>query len=295
MRIMVLMKEVLDSECPFALTEEAATLDECYLPTVVDPSDLSALAKTRASFPQGTAELVAVSVDASSSVEAVRSAIAYGADRAVVVKGTSQEQLADSGVRAKIIARLVSKLEADLVVSGATDVYHTLDASAASLAVDLGWPFVANASFWKPAREGKSLEIKRKLDHGDREVLACNLPLVLASDGAHDSLPYPSFPFLLKARMAKIEEYGLEDLGLKPVDVRSSGAMKAENFIPPRPRTKRTSEGKKTGSALMASMMGGGAKKKSGGLVEGAPEEVASRIVAFLNEKGLLEDTEQKV
>lgn len=291
MRIAVFLKESLDVECPFAVTDEMDDLDSLYVPTVVDQSDLRALALTRAAFPAGTAEIVAVCVDPASSENAVRTAVSYGADRALTVRDDGLKAPADHLARAAAAAAVVKAIEADLAVCGGLDEFGGPDALGACLAEQTGWPFVGNATSWSRDERSGGLLVRRKLDHGNRELVECPIPAVISADGARDSLPYPSFPFLLKAQMAKIEELSLEDLGLKAADVRGAGSLAQGAFIPPRPRTKRTAEGKKTGSALMASMMGGGAKKKGSGVIEAEPAEAAARIVEFLEEKGILENS----
>lgn len=287
MRIAVFVQEVLDADCPFVMTEGAETLDGLFLPSVADPAVLHMISSARAAFPVGEAEIVAVSVDPATSDAAIRKAIAYGADRMVAIRDKALPEHADGRTRGIVAAAAVKLLAADIALCGLDDPQGLLDSMGAHMAHRLEAPQVSGVSGFSAGQDPGTLDILRRLDHGDRERLACALPAVLVGDGACDAPPHPSFPRLLKAQHDAIEVLDLKALGLTAFDVKDPGTCRQAGYLPPRPRTKRSAEGRKSGSAMMASLMGG-AKKKSGNLVKQPPEKAAEEIVAFLEEKGCL-------
>lgn len=289
MRIAVFLKPVLDAECPFVMTDEAYTLESFFIPTIVDPADLHVLSMIRAAYPVGTAEIVAVCIEPGASDEVVRKGVAYGADRALVVRDKTYEAPVDYYARGNVASAVMKHLDADIVACGLLDANYVLDGMGSCIAETMKTAQISGVTAVE-SREGDSyVTVQRKLDHGDREILTCSLPAVLVSDGSRDSLPYPAFPYVLKAQNIQVEEVTLEILNVSPNDTRGIDALKQECFLPPRPRTKRSSEGKKSGASMMASMMGGGSQKKSSNLIEEPADKAALRIIDFLEEKDFLD------
>lgn len=285
MNITLFVHEVIDSECPFALTEPSDDLRECFLPRRVDPAILSALSELRAKFPREEAKVIAVCLQPSDAEETVRVCKAYGADEMLVVDGA--DKAVDPLAQAKLGAALVRLLDSDAVVCAQGDEYGVLDPFGAALAEELGWAQVNGVCSIEPGTGGAVLTVQRKLTHGDRERVTCLASPVLMVEGLMGDIPYPPFPAMVIARTAPVRTVSLDELEVGSSDLRAKSGLERTGFIPPRPRTKRTPK-KKSGAASLAAMMGGGPKKKSGGMVEGEPADAAKQIISFLEEKEML-------
>lgn len=285
MNIVVFLKTRLDADAPFVISDSCDRLDGLLLPEVVDPADLHAFAEVRAAYPRGgKARVVAVGMGPSGE-KAARAALSLNADEAVVV-GADQAGLdGNPELRAVLGAAAARTLKADVVVCGRNDAWGVLDEFGALMAESLGFAQASGVSSVEARSDGR-VGFKRRLDHGDREIAVCPTPAVLVFDGAADSLPYPAMPLMLRARLSKVAHLGTEELGLKGADLLVGRGVGAATFQPPRPRTKRSPEKKKSRAQMMQAMMGGG-KKKAGNVVEGSPEEAAERVVAFLKERGM--------
>lgn len=286
MHIAVFVNNVIDAECPMALNEESETLEAAYLPTEVDPVALGSLAMIREAFAGDRPKITAVCLDAQGAEKAVRTCRAHGADDIAVVD-TGQPDALATDAKARVAAAVVRSLGADAVLCSQRDAYGALDGFEAALAEELDWAQISNVCRVEPADEKGGFAVQRKLSHGDREKITAPTATVLAVDGLMADIPYPPFPFVLASQLCSVNVLGLEELGLKAGDLRSSAAVTRTGFMPPRPRTKRTAE-KKSGAAALSAMMGGGAKKKSSGVVEAPANEAAEQIVSFLTEKDLV-------
>ncbi len=124
--------------------------------------------------------------------------------------------------------------------------------------------------------------MERRLERGDREVVRCPLPAVLATDGAGVEVPYLALRAIRRAARSPIEEVPGEgsDAGCELV------ALEA-----PRPRPKRTSGPDPRVSAMdrLSHLVSGGLQQKRGaGFVEGSPAAVAAEIVRFLEQRGFI-------
>jgi len=137
------------------------------------------------------------------------------------------------------------------------------------------------------------LRVQRRLEKGDREILECPLPAVLAVDHLIAEPRYVSVNAQLIADRLAVPAWELSDLGLKPAELEARTQLQA--LEPPRPRPKRIQAPDASMSAdqkINLLLSGGIAQdRKKGGsdIVKGKPDQVAEEIVKFFKEKGLLQ------
>lgn len=165
-------------------------------------------------------EVTAVTIGPERSGEALRKALAMGADKGVHVNDPAAEG-SDSFGFARILAKVAEKVPHDLIILGKQAQDTDMGATGASLAEMLGLPQVINVIHIEPA-EGK-MDVHRLGDNG-REVVEVTLPALIT---ANDSLNEPrlaSLRGIMQAKKKPMDVMTLADLGVDPGQVGQAGA-----------------------------------------------------------------------
>ena len=157
-----------------------------------------------------TGEVIIVTVGPKESEQQVRTALAMGADRAVLVEaGTDLDSLAV----AKVLAKVVADEKAELVLMGKQSVDDDNNQVGQILAAVLGWPQAAFASKVELAADQKTATVVREVD-GGLETLSFPLPGVITADLRLNEPRYASLPGIMKARKKELKEIPVADLGV---------------------------------------------------------------------------------
>jgi electron transfer flavoprotein beta subunit len=289
MHIALCVKQVPDMTGPFSLTEEADSL--AGLVPIANPADLAALALVRQTLPRGNATVTAVTVGGKATECVLRQCLSLGADEVLRVWDDAfTESTLDGDTIARVLAAAISSLGIDLVVCGSRGLRGGSGYVGPAVAEYLDLAQVCSVSRLELLAGEHDLIVQRRLDRGDREIVACKLPALITVDDGAAETPYASFPDVLAAEQAQIPVVDLAALGIKAPAVLAGGRGKLLRYVPPRPRTKRVLAPDKSLSPLqqMQMAMGGGAAKKDSGIVEGTPKKVAAEIVRFLESNGFL-------
>jgi electron transfer flavoprotein beta subunit len=168
----------------------------------------------------GGGEVTLVSMAPHSEVSGLRTALAMGAAKAILI---SDDALAGSDAlsTAKVLARAIQRANPDLVLTAteSTDGYTgTVPAQVAEL---LGWPMVTFAKHVEVA-DNKVL-VHRQTEAG-YDVVECPLPCVVSVTAGVVEPRYPSFKGIMAAKNKPVEELKVADLGLSPEEVGWAGA-----------------------------------------------------------------------
>jgi electron transfer flavoprotein beta subunit len=153
-------------------------------------------------------EIVAVSCGPAACQEQIRTALAMGADRGILVEhdGTL-EPLAV----AKLLKALVAKESPELVILGKQAIDDDMNATGQMLAALLGWGQGTYAS--KVEKDGDNLVVTREVD-GGLERISLKLPAIVTTDLRLNEPRYASLPNIMKARKKPIETVKPADLGV---------------------------------------------------------------------------------
>lgn len=297
MRVALCVKEVLDTTGPLSLIEETKSLARFGLVPVVNPADLSALMLVRNALPANVATITAISLGPKSAERALRTCLALGADVGMRVWDSALEGSECGGnLAARVLASVVMKFGFDLVVCGSKGLCGASGYVGPALAEYLNFAQICSVSHLQISDAQDIVTMHRRLDHGDREIVSCRLPMVITVDEGVVDIPYASLPSVLAAERSKIQTLDFAALGLKSSDSKAVVPNAFLNYIPPRPRTKKalTPDASSSQAQRMLQAMGGGAAKKTGGPVEGEPKKVAGEIVRFLTANGLLAENSAK-
>ncbi len=153
-------------------------------------------------------ELIAVSIGPAQAQETIRTALAMGADRGILVEVDSDVQPL---AVAKILKAIIDKESPDLVIVGKQAIDDDSNQTAQMLAALLDWPQATFAS--KLELGDGSASVTREVD-GGLETIRVKLPMVMSTDLRLNEPRYASLPNIMKAKKKTIDTTNAADLGV---------------------------------------------------------------------------------
>ena len=153
-------------------------------------------------------EIVVVTIGDDKHQEQLRTALALGADRAILVKTDTILQPLDV---AKILTKVFEKEAADLVIMGKVGIDGDHNQTGQMFAALTNLPQATFAS--KVEIDGKNVQVTREID-GGLETLTAEMPAVITTDLRLNEPRYASLPNIMKAKRKPLEELSLEELGV---------------------------------------------------------------------------------
>ncbi len=207
MNIVCILKQVPDAEARLEVSDERIDLNGSSF--VIDGMDEYGVEQALRLREAGhDAEIVALALGPKRYEEAIRTALALGADRAVHIE-TDTDTL-DPITQATVLAKLVRDQEADLVFVGGKEADWDSAALGPALAEALGWPH----SDWTTQMElsGGTLSITHDSDEGS-ETLTLPLPAVVTTQQGLNEPRYPTLPNIMKSKRKPLDKRTLDDLG----------------------------------------------------------------------------------
>jgi electron transfer flavoprotein beta subunit len=159
---------------------------------------------------QGGAEVVLVSVGGKVAQEQLRTGLAMGADRAVLVVS---EQEVDPAVVSRILKKLIGDEQPDLVIMGKQAIDDDSNVVGQMVAEMLGWGQATFASAVKLSDDKKTAVVTREVDGGLEDV-EVQLPAVITADLRLNEPRYASLPGIMKARKKELKEIPIAEVGV---------------------------------------------------------------------------------
>jgi electron transfer flavoprotein beta subunit len=210
MKILVPVKRVVDSNVKVRVKSDGSGVDLANVKMSMNPFDEIAVEEAVRIKERGEAtEVVAVSIGSAKSQDTLRTALAMGADRAILVK-TEQAAIEPLAV-AKLLKRVVENEKPDLVIMGKQAIDDDCNQTGQMLAGLLGWPQGTFAS--KVELNGAKVKVVREVD-GGLETVALAKPAVVTTDLRLNEPRYASLPNIMKAKKKPIDETTPEALGV---------------------------------------------------------------------------------
>jgi electron transfer flavoprotein beta subunit len=215
MNIVVLMKQVPDTEGDRKLDPNDKTVDRAAVDPVINYIDEFAIEEGLLLKEAHGGEVTILTVGPERATESIRKALSMGADKAVHVTDEAIHG-SDAIATAKVIAKALDGVEWDVVIAGteATDARGSV--VPALLAEVLGVPQLTNAR--KVTVDGSAVSIERVTDTGFDRVEA-STPAVISVAEKINEPRYPSFKGIMAAKSKPIEVKSLSDLGLDAGEV----------------------------------------------------------------------------
>ena len=231
MRIVVCVKRVPDTESKVKIAADAKSIDGTGIKFVMSPYDEFAVeAALRLKEAAGDGEVVAVSVGDGSSAEQLRTALAMGADRAVLLEG---EPTMDGLATARALAAEIGGLEADLVLLGMKAADDDQQQVGPMLAELLDRPCITVAS---GVELGGAGVLARRETEGGVETVEAPLPAVVTITKGDFEPRYPSLKGIMAAKRKPLEQ--------KPAELAASRVrVLGLSYPPERPPGKMVGEG----------------------------------------------------
>ncbi len=211
MKIIVPVKRVVDYNVKVRVKSDGTGVETAGVKMSMNPFDEIAVEEAVRLKEKGIAtEIVAVSMGVAACSETIRTALAMGADRGILVE--TDVALQPLAV-AKLLRAIAAKEEPRLIILGKQAIDDDMSATGQMLAALLGWPQGTFAS--KITVEGDTLTVTREVD-GGLETLALSLPAIVTTDLRLNEPRYASLPNIMKARKKPIENVKPADLGVDP-------------------------------------------------------------------------------
>ncbi len=211
MKILVCAKQVPDSTVRVKVASDARSIDAAGVTWAISAYDEYAveLALEHKDGDKGSSVTV-VSLGPLRARDALRQALAMGADDAILVTGAASETLAPLAV-ARALAKVVAEAAPDLVLCGRQASDDDQGFVGPALAEVLGWPHVATVTKFEPANGG--VDVWKEVE-GGHEVWRATGPVVLTVQKSAKEPRYPSLPGIMKAKKKEIPERDVATLGI---------------------------------------------------------------------------------
>ena len=214
MKIVVPVKRVVDYNVKIRVKADGTGVDLANVKMSMNPFDEIAVEEAIRLKEKGEAsEIVVVSIGPKQAQETLRTALAMGADRAILVVTDTDADIEPLAV-AKLLKAVVEAEQADLVIAGKQAIDNDMNATGQMLAALLGWSQATYASKIELG-EGR-LSVTREVD-GGLQVIETALPAIVTADLRLNEPRYASLPNIMKAKKKPLEERSAADLG---VDIR---------------------------------------------------------------------------
>ena len=208
MKILVPVKRAIDKDVKIRVKADGSGVELGNVKMSMNPFDEIAVEEALRLKEAGKAtEIVAVSIGPQQAAETIRTALAMGADRGILVK-------ADGAVEPLAVAKILKAIalaeQPGLVIMGKQAIDDDCNQTGQMLAALLGWPQGTFAS--KVALDGDALTVTREVDGGLEDV-EIQLPAVVTADLRLNEPRYASLPGIMKARKKELKEIPIAEVG----------------------------------------------------------------------------------
>ncbi|ULT55892.1 electron transfer flavoprotein subunit beta/FixA family protein [Neobacillus drentensis] len=214
MNIYVLMKRTFDTEEKIAIS--GGKINEDGAEFIINPYDEYAIEEAIQVRDANGGDVTVISVGSEESEKQLRTALAMGADKAVLINIEDDVENGDQFTTAKILAEYLKDKNADLILGGNVAIDGGSGQVGPRVAELLNIPYVTTIT--KLEIDGTSVTVTRDVE-GDSEVIGTSLPLLVTAQQGLNEPRYPSLPGIMKAKKKPLEELELDDLDLEEDDV----------------------------------------------------------------------------
>jgi len=210
-KILVPIKRVPDPQTTINVKADGSGIVTDNVKFVINPfCEIAIEEALRIKENQGGAEVVLVSIGQKVSQEQLRTGLAMGADRAILV-GT--DEAVEPALAAAVLKKLIEQEQPDLVMLGKQAIDGDSNQTGQLLAAALDWPQATFASKVVFSDDKKEITVTREVD-GGLETVAFALPGIVTTDLRLNEPRYASLPGIMKARKKELKEIPLAELGI---------------------------------------------------------------------------------
>jgi len=209
MKVLVPVKRVIDYNVKIRVKADQTGVETANVKMSMNPFDEIAVEEAVRLQEAGTAtEIVAVSIGPQQCQETIRTALAMGADRGILIQ--TDDEVQPLAV-AKLLKAVVDKESPELVILGKQAIDDDSNQTGQMLAALLGWSQATFAS--KLDIEGSSANVTREID-GGLETIKVTMPCIVTTDLRLNEPRYASLPNIMKAKKKPIDQLAPVDFGV---------------------------------------------------------------------------------
>jgi electron transfer flavoprotein beta subunit len=235
MNILVIMKQTFDTEEKVSI--QNGQIVEDGVEFIINPYDEYAVEEAIKLRDELGGEVTLIAVGPERSENALRTALAMGADRAVLVN--DEALFGDEYTISKVLAAVIKDRDFDIILGGNMSVDNGAGQTAVRLAEELG---IAQATtITGLSIDGTKATAIRDVE-GDLETVEINLPVLVTAQQGLNEPRYPSLPGIMKAKKKPMERLTAADLGISGQDVLAKTAI-VDQYLPPKKESGRVLSG----------------------------------------------------
>lgn len=236
MNIYVLVKRTFDTEEKIVVS--GGHIQEDGAEFIINPYDEYAIEEAIQVRDAHGGEVTVVTIGDEEAEKQLRTALAMGADKAVLINTEDVEDL-DQFSAAHILAEYLKDKDADLILAGNVAIDGGSGQVGPRVAELLGINYVTTITNLEIS--GETVSIKRDVE-GDTEELETSLPLLVTAQQGLNEPRYPSLPGIMKAKKKPLEEVELDDLDIDEDDVEAKTET-IEIYLPPKKEAGKVLQG----------------------------------------------------
>lgn len=237
MNLYVLLKRTFDTEEKISISGNAISEDGAEF--IINPYDEYGVEEAIQIRDSQGGEVTVISVGGEEAEKQLRTALAMGADKAVLINIEDDLETGDEYSTARIVAEYLKDKEADLIFAGNVAIDGGSGQVGPRVADLLDIPYVTTIT--KIQVDGESVSIVRDVE-GDSEKIETTLPLLVTAQQGLNEPRYPSLPGIMKAKKKPLEELELDDLDLDEDDVEAK-TKTIEVYLPSKKEAGRVLDG----------------------------------------------------
>jgi len=258
--IIVCVKQVPDTETQIKIAPDKKSIVKDDIKWVMNPYDEFGVEEALRIKEKFKGEVTVVGLGPKRVTESIRTALAMGADKGVLINDEALEGSDSLGV-ARALAAVIKNLQYDLIFTGQRGVDDDMGVVGATLAETLGIPQISLVTKLEILDDGKALKAHRPVE-GQVMVIESSLPALITTQKGLNEPRYASLPGIMKAKKKPFEEKTLADLGLNPAEFGGGGRKTVILEMTPPPA------------------------RAAGKIVDGeTPEEKASQLAKLLHDE----------
>ncbi|KMY43556.1 electron transfer flavoprotein subunit beta [Bacillus sp. FJAT-27916] len=237
MNIYVLLKRTFDTEEKISLSN--GRIQEDGAEFIINPYDEYAVEEAIQVRDAQGGEVTVVTVGGEDAEKELRTALAMGADKAVLINIEDDVEDGDQYTTAKILSEYLKEQDADLIIGGNVAIDGGSGQVGPRVAGLLDIPYVTTVT--KLEIDGTNVTVTKDVE-GDSEIIETSLPLLITAQQGLNEPRYPSLPGIMKAKKKPLEELELDDLDLEEDDVEAK-TKSIEIYLPPQKEAGKVLQG----------------------------------------------------
>ncbi len=232
MNIIVCLKQVPDTESQIKIGPDGTSIVTDDVKWVMNPYDEYGVEEALRLKEKHGGEVTVVGLGPKRVTESIRTALAMGADKGILVSDDALEG-SDALGTAKAIAAAIKDLEADIIFTGQRGVDDDQGLVGAAIAELLNIPQLSLIVKVEVGEDGKTVKVDRPIE-GETLIIESSLPVLITAQKGLNEPRYASLPGIMKAKKKPLAEKNLGDLGLDAAEF-GAGARKLKilELIPP--------------------------------------------------------------